>query len=80
MRSAWLLALLGLTLTAGAARGDDRVDDVTSLALTGRFDYQACDDKVCFTRQSVPLSWTIGVNIDRADVVKEALDPHVTRR
>jgi opacity protein-like surface antigen len=26
MRSVWLLALLGLVLTAGAARGDDRVD------------------------------------------------------
>ena len=40
--------------------------DVTSLTITGRFDYQACDDRVCFTPQSVPLSWTIAVKaLDR---------------
>ena len=28
--------------------------------------YQACDDKVCFTPQSVPLPWTIGLRaLDR---------------
>jgi hypothetical protein len=30
-----------------------------SLTLTGTFDYQACDDKVCFNPASVPLSWTL---------------------
>jgi len=35
--------------------------DMTSLTITGTFEYQACDDKVCFTPQSIPLSWTIGV-------------------
>ena len=40
--------------------------DVTSLTIKGRFDYQACDDTVCFAPQSVPLSWTIGVKpLDR---------------
>ena len=46
--------------------GSSALKDVTSLTITGRFDYQACDDKVCFTPQSVPLSWTIGVKpLDR---------------
>jgi hypothetical protein len=34
---------------------------LTSLTIIGTFEYQACDDKVCFTPQSIPLSWTIGV-------------------
>ena len=46
-------------------------------ALTGRsemtisatLDYQACDDNVCFTPQSVPLTWTIGLRaLDRERV------------
>lgn len=46
--------------------------DVTSLTITGRFDYQACDNKVCFTPQSMPLTWTIGVKpLDR-----ERAKPH----
>jgi hypothetical protein len=39
---------------------------VTTLTITGRFEYQACDDRTCFTPQSVPLSWTIRVKpLDR---------------
>jgi AhpC/TSA family/Disulphide bond corrector protein DsbC len=30
-----------------------------SLTLTGTLDYQACDDTLCFTPASVPLSWTL---------------------
>jgi DsbC/DsbD-like thiol-disulfide interchange protein len=29
------------------------------LVVTGRLDYQACDDKVCFAPVSVPLEWTV---------------------
>jgi hypothetical protein len=46
--------------------GTAALKDVARLAMTGRFDYQASDDKVCFTPQSMPLSWTIGVKeLDR---------------
>ena len=31
------------------------------LTLTGRLDYQACDDKICFNPVSVPLTWTLTV-------------------
>jgi hypothetical protein len=48
--------------TAGTAA----LKDVTTLTIAGAFEYQACDDKVCFLPQSVPLSWTIGVKpLDR---------------
>ena len=35
--------------------------DKDSLTLTGTLDYQACDDKNCFTPVSLPLSWTVGL-------------------
>mgnify|MGYP001335413979 CR=1 FL=1 len=33
--------------------------DVTTLTVKGTLNYQACDDKLCFTPQSVPLTWTV---------------------
>jgi hypothetical protein len=43
----------------------------TGMMLTGTLAYQACDDKVCFPPQSVPLSWTIGLKaLDRERVRK----------
>ena len=35
--------------------------EIDAVTLTGRLDYQACDDKVCFNPESVPLTWTITV-------------------
>jgi hypothetical protein len=29
------------------------------MTITGILTYQACDDKVCFNPQAVPLSWTM---------------------
>lgn len=29
------------------------------LTIAGTLEYQACDDAVCFTPQSIPLSWTV---------------------
>ena len=46
--------------------GTTALKDVTSLTIKGRFEYQACDDRVCFAPQSVPLAWTIAVKpLDR---------------
>ena len=40
--------------------------DVTTLTLRGALNYQACDDRICFSPQSVPLSWTLAVRqLDR---------------
>ena len=42
------------------------LNDRTEMAIAGTLRYQACDDKVCFTPQSVPLTWTIGLRpLDR---------------
>jgi hypothetical protein len=43
----------------------------SSMTITGTLQYQACDDKVCFTPQSVPLSWTISLKpLDRERATK----------
>ena len=47
--------LEGTPQAQAALRGKD------SLTLSGRLDYQACDDKECFTPTSVPLSWTVAL-------------------
>jgi hypothetical protein len=45
------------------------LNNVDALTIKGMFDYQACDDKMCFAPQSIPLSWTIGVkSLDRERV------------
>ena len=31
------------------------------LALTGAFEYQACDDKICYQPETIPLQWTLSL-------------------
>ncbi len=39
---------------------------MTSVTITGAFEYQACDDKVCFNPARVPLSFTVALKpLDR---------------
>jgi len=46
--------------------GQAALKDVSSLTLKATFGYQACDDKVCFSPQVVPLTWTLNVRqLDR---------------
>jgi hypothetical protein len=46
--------------------GSAALKDVATLTITGTFEYQACDDRVCFAPQSIPLSWSIRVKpLDR---------------
>ena len=47
------IELEGTPQAQAALRGKD------SLTIRGTLDYQACDDKVCFNPESVPLSWTL---------------------
>jgi peroxiredoxin len=49
------LVLEGHPDAQAALRGQD------SLTLTGTFDYQACDDKVCFNPTSIPLTWMLSL-------------------
>jgi hypothetical protein len=40
--------------------------DLSSLTISATLIYQACDDTTCFTPQSVPLSWRVGLKpLDR---------------
>ena len=40
--------------------------DRTSLTIQATLEYQACDDKICFNPQTIPLSWTVGLKpLDR---------------
>lgn len=49
--------------------GVQALKDVTRLMIAGTFEYQACDDKVCFAPESIPLSWAIAVTpLDRERV------------
>ncbi len=49
-----------------SAQGQAALKDTPSLTITGVLDYQACDDKVCFTPQSLPLTWTVSLRqLDR---------------
>jgi peroxiredoxin len=39
---------------------------LSSLTIHGTLTYQACSDRICFTPQTVPLSWTVAVReLDR---------------
>jgi AhpC/TSA family protein/cytochrome c biogenesis DsbD-like protein len=38
----------------------------SQLTLTARLDYQACDDRVCYSPQSIPMSWKLDLTpLDR---------------
>ena len=40
-------------------QGQAALKDVSGVTIKGVLSYQACDDKLCFTPQSVPLTWTV---------------------
>jgi hypothetical protein len=57
-----------LTIDASPA-GAAALKDQTELTMTGTLHYQACDDKVCFIPQSVPLTWRVALKpLDRERV------------
>jgi DsbC/DsbD-like thiol-disulfide interchange protein len=33
----------------------------STVAVAGTLEFQACDDKVCFVPESVPVSWTVAI-------------------
>jgi len=40
-------------------QGQATLKDVSSMTIKAVLTYQACDDKICFIPQSVPLTWTV---------------------
>ena len=53
-------------LVDSSSASQSTLKGTSSLTIEGVLAFQACDDKICFTPQSVPLSWTIGLReLDR---------------
>ena len=53
-------------IVEGDPESTAQLAEIDALTLTGRLDYQACDDTVCFNPTSVPLTWTLAVSpLDR---------------
>lgn len=49
-----------------SAAGQAALKGATSVTIEGILNYQACDDKVCFNPQTVPLTWTVSLKaLDR---------------
>ena len=46
--------------------GQAALQGVSTLTIRGTLDYQACDDKICYNPQRVPLTWTVNlIPLDR---------------
>ena len=62
--------LLQEVVVSGAADVEEALAELDALTLTGTLDYQACNDELCFDPVSVPLSFTLDVELldrQRAD-------------
>ncbi len=46
-------------LIDASPQGQTALKERTMLTIKGVLNYQACDDKLCFTPQSVPLTWMV---------------------
>ena len=46
---------------SGSAAAQKALRASGTLTVSGSFDYQACDDRVCFAPASVPVKWTIRI-------------------
>jgi len=47
----------------GDARAEEVMSTLDALTLTGTLDYQACDDAICFLPQSIPVSFTVDLEM-----------------
>ena len=43
----------------GSREAEKLLTGQSSIVLSATLEYQACDDKVCYTPQRVPLKWTL---------------------
>ena len=56
-------------VVAGSPAASETLESLDVVTLAGRLDYQACDDEVCFSPVSIPLTWTLAVDpLDRQRV------------
>ena len=58
--------LLQELIVEASTQAIEALTGIDALTLTGRLDYQACDDRICYEPASVPLTWTLTVDpLDR---------------
>ncbi len=58
--------LIQNVVVKASAEAIEALSNVDVITLGGQLDYQACDDSVCFSPVSVPVSWTLTVaSLDR---------------
>ena len=55
--------LLQEVVVSGAAEVEEALAGLDALTLTGTLDYQACNDELCFDPVSVPLSFTLALDV-----------------
>jgi hypothetical protein len=51
--------LLQDVLVEASSEAQAELAGLDALTLTGTFNYQACDDEICYNPESVPLSFTL---------------------
>jgi hypothetical protein len=51
--------LLQEVIVNASSEAQAALNELDSLTLTGTFNYQACDDEICYNPASVPLSFTL---------------------
>ena len=55
--------LLQEAVVAGTPEAEEALAQLDALTLSGTFDYQACDDQICFEPVLVPLSFTLDLDL-----------------
>ena len=55
--------LLQEAVVSGAPDVEEALAQLDALTLSGTLDYQACDDRICFEPVSVPLSFTLDLDL-----------------
>ena len=55
--------LLQEAVVAATPETEEALAQLDALTLSGTFDYQACDDRLCFEPVSVPLSFTLDLEL-----------------
>ena len=55
--------LLQEAVVAGTPESEEALARLDALTLSGTLDYQACDDRLCFPPVSVPLSFTLDLEL-----------------
>ena len=55
--------LLQEAVVSGGLEAEEALAQLDALTLSGTFDYQACDDELCFEPVSVPFSFTLDLDL-----------------